>query len=195
MQRFLLDVSFKETLIIKEKDFIHQLLKVLRGKLWDKIILFNGRDNIDHEYEIISILKNEVSLKLWTIHEKIVENTKINLYNACPNKLNKIELILQKWCEVWVDRFIFFRSERSQDLFVSENKLDRLEKIIIEATEQSGRNILPEFEIKSFIKFPIEWQFFHTKSADSVCLWDINFKEKKRSICLFDLNDDGVKMK
>jgi RsmE family RNA methyltransferase len=42
---------------------------------------------------------------------------------------------------------MFFRSKRSQKLNLSENKIERLKKIIIEASEQSNRNIVPELII------------------------------------------------
>jgi RsmE family RNA methyltransferase len=42
---------------------------------------------------------------------------------------------------------MFFKSDRSQKLLLSENKLTRLQKIIIEAVEQSGRSIVPELMI------------------------------------------------
>ncbi|MDF1682326.1 MAG: 16S rRNA (uracil(1498)-N(3))-methyltransferase [Patescibacteria group bacterium] len=39
---------------------------------------------------------------------------------------------------------MFFKSERSQNINLSENKIERLNKIIIEAVEQSGRSKIPE---------------------------------------------------
>ena len=44
--------------------------------------------------------------------------------------------------------FYFFRSERSQKLNLSENKIERLERIITEATEQSGRSVIPKLIIE-----------------------------------------------
>ena len=37
----------------------------------------------------------------------------VRLYQALPNKLDKIEYILQKGCEIGVSEFVFFASERS----------------------------------------------------------------------------------
>jgi RsmE family RNA methyltransferase len=38
---------------------------------------------------------------------------------------------------------LFFKSERSQKLNVTDKKIERLNKIILEAVEQSERNIIP----------------------------------------------------
>lgn len=67
----------------------------------------------------------------------------MSLFQALPNKLEKLEYIVQKGTEVGITNFYFFRSERSQKLLLSEAKKERLEKICIEAIEQSGRNIIP----------------------------------------------------
>jgi RsmE family RNA methyltransferase len=39
---------------------------------------------------------------------------------------------------------LFFRSNRSQKLNLSPNKIERFQKIIIESVEQSGRSRIPE---------------------------------------------------
>jgi 16S rRNA (uracil1498-N3)-methyltransferase len=71
----------------------------------------------------------------------------LTLYNALPNKLEKIEYIIQKGTEIGFTKFCFFRTDRSQKLVISDNKKIRLEKIITEAAEQSGRAIIPEIII------------------------------------------------
>ena len=60
----------------------------------------------------------------------------MTLYQASPNKLSKFETIVQKCCEIGYKKIIFFESERSQKLIISENKKERLTKIAIEAIEQ-----------------------------------------------------------
>ena len=72
----------------------------------------------------------------------------LNIIQAFPNKIEKIEYVLQKGTEIWVTGFYFFRSERSQKLNLSENKIERLERIITEATEQSGRSVIPKLIIE-----------------------------------------------
>jgi len=74
-------------------------------------------------------------------------------------------------------KFIFYRSERSQKLIISDKKEERLKKIIIEAVEQSWRSFVPEFKILSSSPFmenrivgellKSENIFLHTKNNNS----------------------------
>gem|GEM_PF-4309630 len=54
---------------------------------------------------------------------------------------------------------------------ISDNKKTRLESIIVEATEQSGRNIVPELYILDKLDFTLlnkeETLFFHTLDLNS----------------------------
>lgn len=137
--------SQSEIIQIKDTEIIHQLTKVLRSRIGDKISIFNGKDSQDHIFEIIELAKREISIK----KESHLENNseisfELSLYNGMPNKLEKVEYMLQKGTEIGFTKFCFFRTERSQKLNLSTNKIQRLEKIIIEAAEQSGRAKIPE---------------------------------------------------
>ena len=128
---------------ITDKHVLHQFIKVLKSSVWDKIILFDGHTSTDYLYEITKIEKKEITLEFLDGVQKTEWKKDISLYQALPNKNHKIEYILQKWVEVGVSHFYFFRSERSQKLHISEHKEQRFHQIIIEATEQCWRNILP----------------------------------------------------
>lgn len=81
---------------IREDAFIHQISRVLRSVTGDRIILFNG-DGREYLYEITSIAKKEVQLSLVESYQNTADPTKcIRLYQALPNKYEKIEYILQK---------------------------------------------------------------------------------------------------
>lgn len=62
----------------------------------------------------------------------------ITLYYALPNKYEKIEWIIAKATEVGVKRIVFFRSDRSQKLMISDAKKERFFAIMIESLEQCG---------------------------------------------------------
>jgi len=82
-----------------------------------------------------------------------------------------------------VTGFYFFRSERSQKLFLSENKIERLNKIIQEAVEQSGRTRIPELIIEDDISLKDfednENIFFHTESSSSISLKKLKIEYSK----------------
>ena len=161
MQRFFVqDYSlWNKEFLLDNKDIISQLVKVLRVKEWESIIFFDGKNLIDYEYQIKVIDKKTITCELVKTIEKKSENKyNLNLYQATPNKSSKVDYILQKWVETWISYFIFFKSERSQPFNISENKLERYKKIIIEACEQSWRNIIPEIKIlNSSIISMMQW--------------------------------------
>lgn len=152
MQRFYSNIPPSDTIRISVSDreeLYHQMTRVLRMQKGDSCVFFNG-DGTDHEYEIVIIDKRTVELKRVASvvkHEPAVR--KVVLFQSLPNKLEKLEYVLQKGVEVGVDEFVFFESERSQKLPILERKKDRMVQIAIEAVEQSWGNRVPEI---SFLK-------------------------------------------
>ena len=168
MQRFHFPTLNNQELLIISNDteIYHQLTKVLRTKTWEEVIFFDWNNFFDYIYKVDLIEKKSISFNLINKIQKNSKNlTKINLYQSLPNKQEKIEYILQKWVEVWYSSFNFFTSERSQNLKINENKIERFNKIITEAVEQSGRNLVPELHFIEKIDFKnIKWDnlYFHT---------------------------------
>ena len=180
MQRFYFE-NIKNYFFIEDKNFINQVLKVLRSQLWDKFIFFDGKRHTDFVFEISEIQKNKIFFKkLEEIDKNSEIDFEINLFSSIPNKLEKIEFIAQKWTEVWVSNFYFFKSQRSQKIFLNENKVDRIKKIIQEASEQSNRNKIPNFQIIEKIDFEKLKKekniFLHTKDENSIKLSEIKVK-------------------
>lgn len=180
MQRFYFE-NIKNYFFIEDKNFINQVLKVLRSQLWDKFIFFDGKKYTDFVFEISEIQKNKIFFKkLEEIDKNSEIDFEINLFSSIPNKLEKIEFIAQKWTEVWVSNFYFFKSQRSQKIFLNENKVDRIKKIIQEASEQSNRNKIPNFQTIEKIDFEKLKKekniFLHTKDENSIKLSEIKAK-------------------
>ncbi len=180
MQRFFLQTFYlwEKELILQDEEIIYQLVKVLRSKSWDQVIFFDGKTLFDYVYEVRSIDKKNIIFVFVSKIEKFQEQKILNLYQSLPNKIDKIEDIIQKWTEIWYNNFYFFRSERSQDLKLSENKVLRFEKIIQEASEQSGRNIIPQIyflEKLNLSDMKGKNIFFHTDKNTSQKLSDISF--------------------
>lgn len=203
MQRFYLQNLNNNKIIIIKKDneIYHQITKVIRWKIWDEVIFFDWKNYFDYLFFINEISKNEIIFKFKEkINKKstpfVKENkdffstkiTELNLYQAIPNKQEKIELILQKWTEIWYTNFYFYFSERSQKFNLSDNKFKRFQKIIVEATEQSWRNLIPElFFLEKLNLELIKWQnlYFHTKSSNSQKLKNIKIKQEKVNIFIW----------
>ena len=146
MHRFYIsDTSLGEKNITVENiEIHHQISKVFRGKQWDRYIFFDGKISVDYEYEVQEISRTSLTFLLIGQKEKVFHEKGIRLYQWLPNKWEKIEYIVQKWVEVGIHEFHFFRSQLAQKLFVNDSKIERIKKIAIEAIEQSGRNIVPK---------------------------------------------------
>lgn len=184
MQRiYLPNTRFSDILEISEKQLYHQLTRVLRARVWQEVIFFDGEKWEDHVYTMIHIDKNSVSFKRKSIISKNSElNTSLYLYQAFPNKLSKFEVIAQKCSEVGYRKIVFFESERSQKLVISESKKERVRKISIEAIELCWGNIIPKIEFSdSFIQANIDPELVsyicHTQSDESLSLHQIDIMQ------------------
>ncbi len=144
MQRFFVTFPIQVDMVVTDTDMVHQLTRVLRVAIWEHIVLFMG-DRSEMEYEITTTWKKSIWLR-WVASR--VPNTephkRVTIYQALPNKHEKIEYILQKWVEIGIARFVFFRSDRSQKLLLSPTKIDRFIAIAREALEQCGGVVMPE---------------------------------------------------
>lgn len=146
MQRFFVTFPLGIDVILTDVEIYHQLTRVLRVQKGEHICLFDG-DGFETEYEILQIDKKSITLSGKNRVSLDTEPKKsITLYQALPNKYEKIEYIIQKWVEVGVKRFVFFRSDRSQKLVLSENKRSRFVQIAREALEQCGGAMMPDIE-------------------------------------------------
>lgn len=134
------ETGLQQSIKITDKNLIHQWLKVFRMKKNDNLFLFNG-DGFDYLTKINEINKKEITLNI--IDKKINKFSpavNLNLIISLPKK-DKMEWIIEKGTEIGVSTFSPILSEHSEK---KEINLERLEKIAIEATEQSGRNSPPQ---------------------------------------------------
>lgn len=125
---------------ISDKEFAHQVRDVLRLEPGEKVILSDGLGS-ETEAEVLSFDKGAVEVRTLTgLSASKEPSTRATLYLAILKKEN-FELAAQKAVECGVSRIVPVITERTVKLGIRE---DRLEKIIKEAAEQSGRARLPE---------------------------------------------------
>ena len=132
--------------ILTDAELIHQLVNVFRFKSGDKVILFDG-SGFEFEAEIVSLNKKEIILKILKSSQGVSLASKIvsvSLYLSLIKKSN-FELAAEKCTEVGVAEIHPLISERSEK---KDLNMERLNKIVKEASEQSGRVTLPKvFEV------------------------------------------------
>ncbi len=149
----------------------------MRARVWDEVIFFDGESEEDMVYKIVDISKREIQFSFVQKEKKHTENrVELCLYQALPNKFEKIEYIIQKCTEVGYKKIVFFPSERSQRLVISEKKKERFHKIAIEATEQCGGSRVPVIEYREALGM-LSWPSLvcHTQGTSRLSLREIPF--------------------
>ena len=146
---------FSDTLSVNmidklDKDQSHYLSKVMRVKENEVFSLFNKEG--EWEAKILGISKNTVEFKI--IKQLRQKETTRELWLAfSPIKSNYQNFMLQKATELGVTKFLPIIFDRT---VVRKINKDRLEKIVIEASEQSNRINVPTIEeaqdLNSFLK-------------------------------------------
>ena len=134
--------GFKTEMVAITGEPLRQIGYVLRLKPTDRIIVLDNSGE-ELEVEIERITKENVTGKV--INRKSGQGEpriKITLYQALL-KSDKFELVLQKGVELGITDFVPFISERCVSRKESAAKIERWQKIIQEAAEQSERVILP----------------------------------------------------
>lgn len=125
-------------------DDVKHIYKVLRLANGEKVVL-NNCEGEEFLGEVKSVDKSEVII---TILEKLDINNesevRISLFQGLP-KSQKMDLIVQKGTELGITEFIPTLTSRV-DVKVKGDfkKLDRLNRIVLEAAKQSKRTIVPK---------------------------------------------------
>lgn len=142
LHRFYIEnnISDKGEIKVVSQAFLNQVKRVFRLGSGDKLVLFNG-SGFDYVCEITDYDKDSVYLRLIEKKENQGKpKTKVILFSSIV-KRDKFEWIAEKTTELGVSQIIPVISRRSEKKDLNE---DRLKKIIIEASEQSGRDEIPE---------------------------------------------------
>ncbi len=141
-----LEIGNKITLNNKDNfETIHQIVNVFRAKEGDAFVFFNCLDSYDYVYTLKNLKKKELTFNLKDKLDK-TQNTKSNSkITLCQSIIKKdnFELIVRQMVEAGAQSVIPLITDRSEKKLLN---IERLNKIIIEATEQSGRNNMMRLE-------------------------------------------------
>ena len=164
---------FKESLSLNlvsklDKSQSHYISKVMRIKENEIFSLFNSSG--EWEAKILNITKSIVEFEITNqIRQK--ENQKELWLAFSPIKSNYFNFMIQKATELGITKFVPIIFERT---VVRKLNKERLEKVIIEASEQSNRINIPTLE-------------------DATNLEDF-LKSNQMNLVLTDLNSDNKKV-
>ena len=142
----------------------HYVSKVMRFREKEVFSLFNSSG--EWEVKILNITKSIVEFNV-TKQLRHKENTKDLWLAFSPIKSNYFNFMIQKATELGVTKFLPIIFERT---IVRKINKERLEKVIIEAAEQSNRITVPSIEdsqkLKSFLKNDMDLIFTDLNTAN-----------------------------
>ena len=148
-----------------DKSQSHYLAKVMRIKENEVFSLFNNSG--EWEAKILNITKSIVEFNV-TKQLRQKENTKELWLAFSPIKSNYFNFMIQKATELGVTKFLPVIFERT---IVRKINKERLEKVIIEAAEQSNRITVPSIEdpqkLKSFLNNDMDLIFTDLNTANT----------------------------
>ena len=151
-----------------DKSQSHYLTKVMRVKENEVFSLFNKEG--EWEAKILGISKSIVEFKT-TKQLRQKENTKELWLAFSPIKSNYQNFMIQKATELGVTKFLPIIFDRT---VVRKINKERLEKIVIEASEQSSRINVPSIESPQTL--------------------DIFLKKNSMDLIFTDLNSNNIKV-
>ena len=150
-----------------DKSQSHYLIKVMRIKESEVFSIFN--QNGEWEAKVLKISKGIVEFK--TVKQLRKKESSKELWLAfSPIKSNYQNFMIQKATELGVTKFLPIIFDRT---VVRKINNERLEKIVIEASEQSNRLNVPEIEKVQNLK-----NFLNSNSMDLI-FTDLNSDNKK----------------
>ncbi len=163
---------FKESLSLNltaklDKPQSHYVTKVMRIKIGEIFSLFNSSG--EWEAKILTLSKSIVEFNI-TKQLRQKESTKEMWLAFSPIKSNYFNFMIQKATELGVTKFIPIIFDRT---IVRKINKERLEKVIIEAAEQSNRINVPSIEEPQSLQ-----DFLNNKKIDLI-FTDLNSKNKK----------------
>ena len=163
---------FKESLSLNlraklDKSQSHYVTKVMRIKIGEIFSLFNSSG--EWEAKILTLSKSIVEFNI-TKQLRQKESTKEMWLAFSPIKSNYFNFMIQKATELGVTKFIPIIFDRT---IVRKINKERLEKVIIEAAEQSNRINVPSIEEPQSLK-----DFLSNEKMDLI-FTDLNSQNKK----------------
>jgi 16S rRNA (uracil1498-N3)-methyltransferase len=120
----------------------HHLATVLHARPGYPVCLFNG-DGADYSAVVVEVHKKQVRLDI-TARRNPQRELTFHLEVAAPlPKGDRGGTLLEKLTELGVGRFVPLRTQRSV-VHPGETRLEKLERVVVEASKQCGRNVLME---------------------------------------------------
>jgi 16S rRNA (uracil1498-N3)-methyltransferase len=120
----------------------HHLAVVCRARPGGRVVLFNG-DGRDYPAAVVECTRKSVTLEV-AVPVEVARELPYRVEVAAPlPKGDRGDFLVEKLTELGATRFVPLRTSRTV-VEPRESKLDRLQRVVVEASKQCGRNVLME---------------------------------------------------
>ncbi len=151
-ERYYLDARLGFGEIIIEGPEAHHLATVCRARPGDAVCLFNG-DGFEYRAKIVETGRRRVTLDILE-RDAPQRELPFALEVAAPlPKGDRAQFLVEKLTELGVTAFVPLATRRSV-VHAGEGKHEKLQRYVIEASKQCGRNVLMRVEA------PVEWETY-----------------------------------
>jgi len=128
--------------VLLSGDEAHHFCKVMRGKVGDSLVLFDGTGPYSHGI-VETIQKEGIRIRITdTFADEVESPLRLTVAAALP-KGDRQRFLIEKLAELGTARFIPVQMERSVAR-ANDAVIQRLRRYVIEAAKQCGRNVLME---------------------------------------------------
>jgi 16S rRNA (uracil1498-N3)-methyltransferase len=172
--RFYVNSDLAPGLVVLRDHEAHHLSAVCRIRHGDAVTLFNG-SGLEYPGRVVEITRRDVTVEV-EAGQAPMRELPIELHIAAPlPKGDRAQMLVEKLTELGVTTLTILSTSRSV-VSPRESKLDKLERHVIEASKQCGRNVLMRIEPPrawtDFLhdeKLPHRRLLAHPRSAGSPC--------------------------
>lgn len=152
------NIDLVENIILEDKNQVNQITKVFRAQIGDTFSFFSK--NKEAHYVVKGFNQNSISFTKIKDIESNIENCTNGRKVLCMSLIKSgFEEIVRAASEIGIDTIVPIITERSEK---KDLNIERMQKIAIEASEQSGRMDILE------IKNPIKLKDFLETKMDNV---------------------------
>jgi 16S rRNA (uracil1498-N3)-methyltransferase len=138
--RFYINCPLAPGLVTVQGPEAHHLATVCRFRPGDPVCLFNG-DGHEYAARVVSVARQNVILDVLAVATPQRESEVCMEVAAPLPKGDRAQFLLEKLTELGVSSFVPLRTQRSV-VHPRETKLEKLQRHVIEASKQCGRNTL-----------------------------------------------------
>lgn len=135
-----------ETVLELPDDVVHHWCRVLRAAVGDTAVLFDGQGR-EADAVLEQISKRHASARIGAVRQPRTESPCHTHLGLVMSKGDRLDYALQKAVELGVSTLTLLTSERGEVRWrgdeQTEKKRQHVQRVLISACEQSGRNTLP----------------------------------------------------